>query len=122
LFGAKNAWTTIGSTIYYPDVIDPTRFPEVIAHEQIHIAQYKKLTVPLFLFLYCLIPLPVFFSYFRWFLERQAYIVEAKLYLAEGRITKDILVEEIVQELWSGYLFPWPKFLMRKWFKKQLGD
>jgi hypothetical protein len=121
LFGAKNAWTTISNTIYYPDGTNPTKFPEVIAHEQTHIAQYKKLTVPFFLFLYCLIPLPVFFSYFRWRFEREAYIVEAKMYLAEGRTATDTLIESMVDVMWSGYLFPWPKFLMRKWFKKQLG-
>lgn len=121
LFGAKNFWTTFGSTIYYPDGLDPTKFPETIAHEQTHIAQYKKLTVPFFLFLYCLIPLPVFFAYFRWKFEREAYLVEAKLYLAEGRINKQELIESMVNVMWSGYLLPWPKNLMRKWFSKQLG-
>lgn len=122
LFGGKNFWTTIGSTIYYPDNLDPNKFPEVIEHEKTHIAQYKKLTAPLFLFLYVLIPLPIFFAYFRWKFEREAYLVEAKLYLAEKRTNVNELVENMVQTMWAGYVFPWPKSLMRKWFLKQLGN
>lgn len=113
-FGGGAYWMTIGNTIYYPDVYDletAKLFTDLIDHEKVHIEQYKKYTVPGFLFLYVLVPLPIFFAYFRWRFEREAYMVQLRL---------GVEVEEIVKSLSSGYGYPWPKFLMRSWFNKQL--
>ena len=120
-FGAGTAWTTVGDTVYYPDAIeDPYLFPEIIEHEKVHIGQYKKLGVPLFLFLYIFVFLPVGLSYFRWRFEREAHLVEAKLYLAEKRTDIHTIVDEMVKSLWHYYGYPWPKTLMKSWFLKQL--
>ena len=120
-FGGGIAWTTLGDTIYFPDAIeDPYLFPEIIEHEKVHLKQYEQYGTPLFLFLYIFVPLPVFFSYFRWKFEREAYLLEAKLYIEQGRIDVDTIVEEMVKSLWSFYGFVWPKSWMRNWFLKQL--
>jgi len=114
-FGGSVYWTTVGDTIYYPDVYDletAQLFTEIIEHEQVHLEQYKKYgTVP-FLFLYALVFLPVGLSYFRWKFEREAYLV--------GIVKHGDSIEEAVKVLWSGYGYPWPKSLMRSWFEKQL--
>ena len=122
IFGAGTAWTTVGNTIYYPDaIVDPMLFPDIIEHEKVHVEQFKKYSVPLFLFLYVLVPLPLFFSYFRWKFEREAYVVELK-YLAAHRKNFDMgtAIDQVVKSLWSFYVCTWPTWLMRSWFKKQL--
>ena len=119
--GAGTYWTTIGDTIYYPDAIeDPYLFPELIEHEKIHLQQYKKYGTFLFLFLYILFPLPIFFAYFRWKFEREAYLVQAKMYIAEKRTTPEYISESISKTLWNNYFFTWPRALMKKWLLKQL--
>lgn len=103
-------WTTVGETVYYPNTVSNPNYiwyKDTVEHEQVHIEQYKKYTVPLFLFLYLLVPLPILFSYFRWKFEREAYLVQ---------IRKGADVEDVVQALWLGYGWPWPKSWMRKWF------
>jgi len=112
IIGANIYWTTIGDTIYHPDAIDnPEMFVEIIEHEKVHIEQYKKLGVPLFMFLYIFMFLPIGLSYFRFRLEREAYLVELK---------HGASVDQVVDTLWRYYGWPWPKFLMRRWFLKQL--
>jgi hypothetical protein len=109
----KTYWTTVGNTIYYPtNVKDPYHkcHSDTVKHELVHVEQYRKLSVPLFLFLYLFVPFPVFFSYFRWRFEREAYLTQ---------IRAGALTENVVQALWNGYLFPWPRFLMRRWFNRQ---
>ena len=103
-------WTTVGETVYYPTTVqDPTVHIKVLEHEQIHIDQYKKYTTPLFLSLYLLLPLPILLSYFRWKFEREAYLVE---------IRAGAPIEAVVDILWNGYGWPWPRVWMRKWFEK----
>lgn len=107
-------WTTVGNTIYYPiEVIDPgdKQWRMVIEHECVHIKQYEKYGKFLFLFLYVFIPLPMFFSYFRWKFEREAYMTEIK---------NEIDVDIVVESLYSGYVFPWPKRWMKEWFEREL--
>jgi hypothetical protein len=55
----------------------------------------------------------MFLSYFRWKFEREAYMVQ---------IERGAKAEDVVNLLWSSYLFPWPKSLMLKWFKKEIDD
>lgn len=120
--GGGAYWTTIGKTIYYPDqIVDPHLFPDIIEHEKVHVAQYKKLSVPVFLFLYCLVPLPVGLAYFRWRFEREAYLVQFKYLLAENpQYDIDFEVEQVVRSLWFNYLFAWPRGWMKSWFLKRL--
>ena len=110
----KYFWTTIGNTIYYPtNVVNPhsKKYNTTIKHELVHVAQYEKHGKLLFLFLYVFFPLPVFFSYYRWKFEREAYLVEIKS-------KKDI--DFVVDLLHDAYVMPWPKSLMKKWFEKNV--
>lgn len=112
----ENFWTTVGQTIYTPVGViiqneeDKLTHRIAIEHEMVHVRQCNKLTVPLFLFLYFLVPLPIFFSYFRWRFEREAYLTQLKANVTD--------VEEVVDVLWNGYFYPWPKTWMKRWFKK----
>jgi hypothetical protein len=110
----ETMWTTIGETIYYPNYVDDPEskwFTNVIMHEQVHIDQYKKLSVPLFLFLYFLVPLPVGLAYFRWRFEREGYLVNIK---------QGLPISRVVDILWSSYGYPWPRKWMTSWFEKQM--
>lgn len=116
-------WTTIGNTIYYPTTIGNPEWPgfhPIVEHELVHVEQFKKWTVPFFLFLYIWMPMPFFFAYFRWRFEREAYLVDLKMNDDEDVYLKT-RVEWIVNSLWSNYFFTWPKSWMRKWFYKELG-
>lgn len=106
-------WTTIGKTIYYPPNIknpDNPAWSLIIEHEKVHMKQYQKYGIVLFLFLYLFIPLPVFFAYFRWKFEREAYLIEIKNGLSSRFVVK--MLDE-------GYLKPWPKSWMVRWFDKR---
>jgi hypothetical protein len=108
-------WTTIGNKIYYPTSVKSplsARHFSIIKHEVVHVKQFKKYGIPFFLFLYLFCPLPLFFSYFRWKFEREAY------FHADIKNEKDI--DRIVNILSKYYLRPWPKTWMRKWFIEQL--
>lgn len=103
----RDYWTTLGKTIYYPThTINPYLSREIIEHELIHVKQYKKYG-PLMWIAYLFLPVPIFFAWFRWRLEREAYLVNIK----EG-----MDINYIVYNLWYGYLYPWPRSWMLKWF------
>lgn len=105
-------WTTIGSTIYYPTTVqDPEQWETILEHEAVHVEQYRKYTVPLFLILYLLVPLPFGLAFFRWKFEREAYLVDVK----SGRMTP----EQVAHTMWRDYGFAWPKPLMLRWFRKK---
>jgi len=113
-FGGEDYFTTIGDTVYYPDWVENPLDPQwkyILEHESHHVKDYKKYGVFLFLFLYGCIFFPVLFAYCRWCFERKAYMVQIK---AGARY------EDVVDILWSGYLWTWPKPLMKKWFKKEI--
>jgi len=113
-------WTTIGRTIYYPTgVYDPLSPVHTRArnHELMHVEQFRTagcgvpwIGVLVLAPLYLLLPLPVLFSG-RWFMEREPWLMD---------IRAGVSVERAVQVLWSSYAFPWPRFLMRRWFNKRL--
>lgn len=88
-------------------------YPEqspTLQHELFHVKQFATWWGPWLLPLFAaLLPLPVFFSG-RWFIERHAYAEDIR----NGRCT----VDEAVNALWSGYLMPWPKKLMSRWFAR----
>lgn len=115
LFGGNTMWTTIGDTIYFPDLYtldEAGIFTEIIEHEKVHIEQFEKYGIFGFLFLYILIPLPAFLSYFRWKFEREAYLVDIKC----GHLTTD----QVVETLHCNYVRPWPKSWMKSWFEKNI--
>lgn len=107
-------WTTIGRTIYAPthvDIAGPLHpYATTIAHELVHVAQWRRFWAFLWLG-YILLPLPVLFAWCRWAAEREAYLVDIRA----GRS-----VDDVVNTLWRSYGWPWPKPLMRRWFVKEL--
>lgn len=122
--------TTLGLNIYYPLGWDfdkeATRSYLILRHEILHAIQYKKLglgCVPLgivvFLLLYCLIPVPVCFAWFRYRLERSAYLETCK---ARQYLGLQVYVEEYVDIL-SGPKYLWAWVLRKqisKWFHANL--
>jgi hypothetical protein len=110
-------WTTIGSTIYYPAcVADPLAHAVVLEHELVHVRQWRRWGVLMWLS-YLLLPLPIGLCWFRFRWEREAYLVElAHATDREREITR------IVDALWFGYAFPWPRPWMRRWFERTLAE
>jgi len=107
-------WTTIGNTIYYPTTVkNPYHrtYQKVIEHELVHVQQWRKWNI-LFSVSYALFPLPVFFAWFRWRWEREAYMIQV-------RANPDS-INWIVETLWSNYLWCWPKKWMKEWFEKEV--
>jgi len=115
VFGNKrfmdSYWTTIRDTIYYPTrVADPNRYAHIIAHECVHVEQWRKWRV-LQSFSYIFLPVPIFFAWFRWRWEREAYLVTIGF-----ASNKEREIERIVHDLWHDYMWTWPRKRMRKWF------
>lgn len=107
----KSTWTTIGRTIYAPvDCYDPLDDHASIQHEMVHVKQWNQHGL-WFWMSYLFLPVPIFFAWFRWRWEREAYLVDLKA---------GSTPEQIVDALASGtYLWPWPKRWMLRWFKEQ---
>lgn len=112
-------WTTyrwpFGAPIvaYPPDVEDPTApsYEWIRNHEMMHVEQQRGLGLLWSALLYFLIPLPTLLSG-RWFIERRPYLGD----IIAGRRTP----ETAAYELWQGYLWPWPRSWMVKWFQREL--
>ena len=106
-------WTTLARTIYFPtSVRDPYAHPQVIAHELVHVQQWARWGLWLWLS-YVLLPLPVGLAWFRWRWEREAYLVQI-----ERAVDRRAEIDRVVEVLWSGYGWPWPRPWMRRWFER----
>lgn len=133
----RDFWTTIGNTIYVPTRHDHDagwgtnvwrmRHSPTITHELVHVAQFKKWTLPLMALGYIgptpfllpfvwthwsilvlalvLAPLSCGLAYFRWRIERAAYLVNVRLGMS---------TESVADTLWHNYFFCWPKKLVVK--------
>lgn len=104
-------WTTIGRTVYYVGAespLDPSNI-HIVHHELIHIKQWDKywLWQPIS---YLLFPLPMFFAWFRWRWEREAYLVSIVEY--------GYKIDGVVDSLWKNYAWTWPKKWMTVWFEE----
>lgn len=102
-------WMTVGNNIFYPSDIGDVHYDDdyhrdTIQHERVHVAQYDKYGVPLFLFLYFLVPT------MRWRFERKAWLVE---------IASGVRINYIVDTLRRHYWILVPKRIMRNWFVKE---
>ncbi len=68
--------TTIGSTIYVTsdwDDWEADRRYVTLRHEAIHLAQFRRWSLPVMAVLYVLVPLPLGLAYFRARFEKEAY-------------------------------------------------
>jgi hypothetical protein len=106
-------WTTVGRTVYYPtSVSDPLAHPDILDHELVHVRQWQSWGVLMWAS-YLLLPLPFGLAWFRFRWEREAYLVQ--IARADDRERE---IERVVQVLWYGYGWPWPRASMRKWFEQ----
>jgi hypothetical protein len=106
-------WTTVARTVYYPACVrDPRAHPDVLAHELVHVRQWERWGVLLWA-TYLLLPLPFGLAWFRWRWEREAYLVQIS---SAPDCAREI--ERVVEALWSGYGWPWPRAWMRRWFER----
>jgi len=125
----KNFTTTLGKTIYTPpgwDTYGDLEKLETITHEIVHVRQMKSMTLPVFLFLYLLAFFPIGLAYFRYVMEREAYVVGFRKYLEytvnNRAFTRAMLIQHGVDNLTGkNYLWCWPfRRSVRAWFEKNL--
>jgi len=108
-------WTTLAHTVYYPaSVGDPLAHPDILEHELVHVRQWERWGVLLWIS-YLLLPLPFGLAFFRWYWEREAYLVQ--LLRAPDQPRE---IARVVDALWFGYGWPWPRPWMRRWFERRL--
>lgn len=106
-------WTTVGRTVYYPtSVRDPLAHRDILEHELVHVRQWERFGVLMWIS-YILLPLPFGLAWFRFRWEREAYLIQI-----ERAADRDREIERVVNALWYGYGRPWPRALMRSWFRK----
>lgn len=123
--------TTIGQTIWLCNQFDAygdRQKAEILIHELVHCEQYRKMTVPGFLFVYLFAFLPVGLAYGRYWLERTAYAYGYQAHLIgvvdEERVALiEALSNEFADLMASGlYGWPWPfKKAAKAWMMSQLG-
>lgn len=125
-FGQNNRYkdfvTTIGNRIYVPlswwTVADDLTKLAVIKHELVHVTQYKKFgfgnpmlgLVPYWL-VYLLLPLPLGLAYFRYLIERPAYlkgILTLKEYGGDYQSELNHAVDVLTGSSY-GWAWPFPK-------------
>jgi len=124
-----NTTTTLGRTIYYPAgwTVDTVRLYDciILRHEIIHVRQYLKwgfgnivLGTFLMAIAYLLLPVPLFFAWFRYKLEREAYW---ESYRASIELGLEPQVEHYAEVLTnSGYFWAWySKKQVQGWFEKK---
>lgn len=104
--------------VYYPKwlVDDPfdARWEPYRVHEFVHAEELKTWWGPWkYLLFSWLLPLPIFFSG-RWFIERRAYL--------KNLLRHDFQVEDVVNVLWYGYGWCWPRSWMRQWFHDRVPE
>lgn len=112
-------WTTIRfpfcrGVMGHPVGIDPMapKHKGTRNHELCHVVQQRGAWGLLKSFvLYFFLPLPVVFSG-RWFIEREPYLKD----ILSCRLT----IDQAVSILWRGYLWAWPRSLMRAWFEREV--
>lgn len=110
-----NKYTTLGKTIYTPDVNKIK--DHILTHELVHVEQWTKYNI-LFWVLYLFLPLPIGLAWFRWKFEREAYLKELEKHYTG--VNFNYFIKEVVNVLWSAYGWCWPKPWMKAWFEKEL--
>lgn len=114
--------TTLGKTVYLPttwDAWSPSAQCAVLRHERVHMRQAKRLSAPLYSFLYALVFLPLGLSWFRSRFEMEAYEESLKALAEYG---EDVAVpgykEHVVQYfITAKYGWMWPfKGAVERWY------
>lgn len=116
--------TTVGKTIGVPPQwsLWPAQTKlEILTHELVHVDQASRMSLPVFWFLYFLFPLPLGLAWFRYSLEREAYLADYSVAIAAGA-DRRVLIDEVVETLCgSDYGWAWPfRKSVRAWFDKRL--
>jgi hypothetical protein len=118
--------TTIGCTVYVPDGWrESSDISKIITlrHERVHMRQRRRLTMPLFTFLYLLFPLPGGLAYFRTRFELEAYAetirATVELYPNGAQV---VLKPEVRRQMVSNftgasYFWMWPfRRYIERWY------
>jgi len=127
----NNVITTVGPYIFFPAAFSPEDATDAhvstYAHELEHVRQYKKcglgnawLGTPVFLVLYALVPLPIFFAWFRYYFERSAFRAEAEYATPRGlpRSKNTRIVRALTGKM---YFFAWySKKSVFRWLEANL--
>lgn len=123
--------TTVGQTIWlcdHFDAYDDRQRAEILIHELVHCEQYRKMTIPGFLFVYLFAFLPIGLAYGRYWIERTAYAYGYQAHLIgktgdERAYVVEKMCKEFADLMASGlYGWPWPfKKATAKWLASQLG-
>lgn len=131
---AGRTWTTIGDTIWTPmgrtdwGQDTPIRHPVTVAHEAIHVRQQSlwrtlmgPIGLPLWIAAYLLFPVPFGLAWFRWRMEREAYLSDLAWALKIGgsKLSAKRAAEGVIDTLWSQGM-TWPKPWMRRYFHQQI--
>jgi hypothetical protein len=105
-----NFTTTIGNTVYVPDEFEswsPASQCAVLRHERVHMRQARRLTFPLFAFLYLLVFFPLGLAYFRAKFEMEAYAESLAAYKDYGRSYSDAETKAWVTGEFTGASYGW---------------
>ncbi len=77
----RGAWVTIGTTVYYPrHITKPEQHLSTLAHEYVHVLQWKRYSVLLWIGYVLGVPLPFFLAFVRTAVEAEAYAHEVVHY------------------------------------------
>lgn len=126
--GFMDRCTTIGNVVYFPQGwtygANPEWDLEMLRHELVHVRQFsclslfgsKPVGVILFLLLYVLLPVPLGLAWFRYNLERKAFLMTIRTRLEIGKPPNiDKYVDCLTGPLY-GYAWPF-KRATKKWFE-----
>jgi hypothetical protein len=117
-------YTVIGDTLYVPlgwDDTDPIDAVITLRHERIHLRQRRRLTFPVMIVVYLLLPLPLGLAYGRARLEWEAYTETLRATLElRGReaLRSTRLRDRIVSQFTSpAYGWMWPfRGAVERWY------
>jgi len=116
------SWTSVGRNVFYPASMNSPWDDYKRAGLETEIAKHQS-TLPVWLsaLLYCAFPLPFFFAWYRWKVER-AYL-QARISTEATELPADLhekFIERLVYASWAYSGWCWPKFLMVRYLKRWL--
>ena len=120
--------TTLGQRIYvtpaWPEKSKAERYL-VLAHERVHMRQFRRFTWPGMTLLYLLIPLPMGLAYARAYFEMEAYAesirAAAEIYgraHVEAAEYREYILKQFTGPTY-GWMWPFPRYL-ENWYEAQL--